>query len=142
MQGKLAQLMDIVQHDPAVQQRGRIHRARAVAGGGGIRPTRGRSIASSLKPLSQRAGNIDQVMAGLRRELAVVPGARLFLIPIQDLRVGGRQSNAAYQYTLAGRQHCRAYEWAPKLVAALEHRPGPDATSIPISSRKVWKPIC
>ena len=43
-------------------------------------------------------------MARLRRKLAVVPGARLFLVPIQDIRVGGRQSNAAYQYTLQARQ--------------------------------------
>ena len=39
-------------------------------------------------------------MGRLRRELSRVPGARLFLQPVQDIRVGGRQSNAAYQYTL------------------------------------------
>ena len=62
-------------------------------------------------------------MSRLRRKLAVVPGARLFLIPIQDISVGGRQSNAAYQYTLQGDDTTVLYEWAPKLLAALEHSP-------------------
>jgi multidrug efflux pump len=50
-----------------------------------------------------------------------VPGARLFLTPIQDIRVGGRQSNAAYQYTLQADSSADLYEWSPKLVTALEH---------------------
>src|SRR6204780_5413145 len=62
-------------------------------------------------------------MARMPRELSGEPGARLFLIPIQDLRVGGRQSNAAYQYTLQGDDTTTLYQWAPKLVAALEHDP-------------------
>ena len=52
-----------------------------------------------------------------------MPGARLFLVPIQDFRVGGRQSNAAYQYTLQADSSADLYEWAPKLVTALEHDP-------------------
>ena len=62
-------------------------------------------------------------MARLRRKLAAVPGARLFLMPMQDIRVGGRQSNAAYQYTLQGDSTAELYEWAPKLLAALQHNP-------------------
>src|ERR1700689_5975019 len=60
-------------------------------------------------------------MARMPRELSGEPGARLFLVPIQDLRVGGRQSSAAYQYTLQGDSTAQLYEWAPKLVTALEH---------------------
>jgi multidrug efflux pump len=52
-----------------------------------------------------------------------VPGARLYLTPVQDIRVGGRQSNAAYQYTLQGDTTAEIYEWAPKLETALEHNP-------------------
>jgi multidrug efflux pump len=63
------------------------------------------------------------VIAGLRRKLAVVAGARLFLVPIQDIRVGGRQSNAAYQFTLQADSTEVLYTWAPKLLAALEHNP-------------------
>jgi multidrug efflux pump len=119
MQGKLAQLMDIVQHDPAVQD---VVGFTGAGGGGGGGQTNTGQVFVSLKRLSQRAG-IDQVIAGLRRKLSVVPGARLFLVPIQDIRVGGRQSNAAYQYTLQADTTAALYEWAPKLLAALEHNP-------------------
>ena len=39
------------------------------------------------------------------------------------MRVGGRQSNAAYQFTLQADNSADLYEWAPKLTAALEHDP-------------------
>jgi multidrug efflux pump len=119
MDQKLAQLMDIVQHDPAVQHV--VGFTGQGSGGAGGQANTGR-VFVSLKPLSQRSG-IDQVMARLRRKLAVVPGARLFLIPIQDISVGGRQSNAAYQYTLQGDDTALLYQWAPKLLAALEKNP-------------------
>jgi multidrug efflux pump len=119
MQLKLAQLMDIVQHDPAVQD---VVGFTGAGGGGGGGQTNTGQVFVALKPLAQRAG-IDQVMAGLRRKLAVVPGARLFLAPIQDIRIGGRSSNAAYQYTLQADTTALLYEWAPKLLAALEHDP-------------------
>jgi multidrug efflux pump len=119
METKLAQLMEIVQHDPAVQHV--VGFTGQGSGGAGGQANTGR-VFVSLKPLSQRAG-IDTVMARLRRKLAVVPGARLFLIPIQDISVGGRQSNAAYQYTLQGDDTALLYQWAPKLLAALEHNP-------------------
>jgi multidrug efflux pump len=119
MQGKLGQLMDIVQHDPAVQT---VVGFTGAGGGGGGGSTNTGSVFVALKALSQRAG-VDQVMAGLRRKLAVVPGARLILVPIQDIRIGGRQSNAAYQYTLQADSTAILYEWAPKLLAALERNP-------------------
>jgi multidrug efflux pump len=119
MQKKLNQLADIVQHDPAVQTV--VGFTGAGSGGGGGQTNTGQ-VFVALKPQSERAG-IDQVIAGLRRKLAVVPGARLFLQPIQDIRIGGRQSNAAYQYTLQADSSALLYEWAPKLVTALEHDP-------------------
>jgi multidrug efflux pump len=124
MQGKLKQLMDIVQHDPAVQS---VVGFTGAGGGGGGGSTNTGSVFVALKPLNERAG-IEQVMAGLRRKLAVVPGARLFLIPIQDLRTGGRSSNAAYQYTLQADSAPLLYEWTPKLLAAIEH--DPDLTDV------------
>ena len=119
MQPKLTQLMDIVQHDPAVQSV--VGFTGSGSGGAGGQTNTGQ-VFVALKPLAQRAG-IDQVMAGLRRKLSVVPGARLFLVPIQDIRVGGRQSNAAYQYTLQADSTADLYEWAPKLLAVLEKNP-------------------
>jgi multidrug efflux pump len=119
MQGKLGQLMDIVQHDPATQS---VVGFTGSGGGGGGGSTNTGSVFVALKSLSDRA-SIDQVMNGLRRKLSVVPGARLFLVPIQDIRVGGRQTNAAYQFTLQGDDTATVYAWAPKLVTALEHDP-------------------
>jgi len=52
-----------------------------------------------------------------------VPGATLFLQAVQDIRVGGRQSNAQYQYTLQGDSFDELAEWAPKLAAALQTEP-------------------
>jgi multidrug efflux pump len=117
MQGKLQQLSDIVQHDPAVQT---VVGFTGSGGGGGAGSTNTGSVFVALKPLSERDG-IATVMARLRRNLAHVPGARLFLIPIQDIGAGGRQSNAAYQYTLQADNTADLYEWGPKLVTALEH---------------------
>jgi len=119
MQQKLTQMMDIVQHDPATQN---VVGFTGAGGGGGGGQTNTGQVFVALKPLAERAG-IDQVMAGLRRKLAAVPGARLFLSPVQDIRVGGRQSNAAYQYTLQSDSSALLYEWVPKLTAALERSP-------------------
>src|SRR5208337_4838969 len=91
-------------------------------GNGGAGATNTARVFVALKRLSQRAG-IDVVMARLRGALSVVPGAQLFLIPIQDISTGGRQSNAAYQYTLQADNTAELYEWAPKLTAELEHDP-------------------
>jgi multidrug efflux pump len=119
MQQKLTQLMTIVRQDPAVQD---VVGFTGAGGGGGGGSTNSGQVFVSLKPLSQRAG-IDQVIARLRRKLTVVAGARLFLVPIQDIRVGGRQSNAAYQFTLQADSTEVLYAWAPKLLAALERNP-------------------
>ncbi len=72
-----------------------------------VSPAAGRPIpalsSSSLKPLAERKLSVDQVIAPVARaKLAHVAGARLFLQAVQDIRAGGRQSNAHYQYTLQG----------------------------------------
>ncbi len=55
--------------------------------------------------------------------MAVVPGATLFLQAVQDIRVGGRASNAQYQYTLQGPTLEELNEWTPKIAAALQGEP-------------------
>ncbi len=115
MQGKLQQLSDIVQHDPAVQT---VVGFTGAGGGGGAGSTNTGSVFVALKPLSERDG-IDVVMTRLRRALSRVPGARLFLIPIQDIGAGGRQSNAAYQYTLQADNTATL-----RMGAQAGHRPG------------------
>ncbi len=119
MRQKLDQMVAIVQQNHAVQN---VVGFTGQGGGGGGGQTNTASVFITLKPLDQRPP-VETVIAQLRRTLAAVPGARLFLIPIQDIRVGGRQTNAAYQYTLQGDSTAEVYAWAPKLLAALEHNP-------------------
>jgi multidrug efflux pump len=111
MRSKLTQIVDVLRSDPAIS-----HLA-AFTGG---RRTNGGFVFVSLKPLAERKASADQVIARLRPKLAQIPGARLFLQPVQDVRVGGRQSNALYQFTLLGPDPKQLYEWSPKLLHALQ----------------------
>ena len=44
-------------------------------------------------------------------------------MPVQDIRIGGRSSNAEYQYTILGDSTAEVYQWAPKLLAAMQKDP-------------------
>ncbi|KVL63171.1 nodulation protein [Burkholderia cepacia] len=110
MQRKLAQLQSIVQKDPAVA---------SVAGFTGGRALNTANVFVALKPLAQRHVSATQVVNRLRPKLAAVSGARLFLQAQQDLRIGGRQSAAEYQYTLTSDDPQALYKWTPRLVDAL-----------------------
>ncbi len=116
MQKKMAQLMSIVQADPAVLS---IVGFTGSGSGGSRAGVNEGSAYVALKPLSQREVSADEVIARLRRKMAVIPGAKLYLQAVQDIRVGGRQSNAEYQYTLEGDSAEELYQWTPKLVDAL-----------------------
>jgi multidrug efflux pump len=119
MEQKLRQFMKLVQSDPAVDT------VVGFTGGGsqGGAQTNSAFVFMSLKPKSERKASADEVIARLRPKLSQVAGARLFLQAVQDIRVGGRQSNAQYQYTLQGNDVRELYEWAPKLTDALSHLP-------------------
>jgi multidrug efflux pump len=119
MASKLRQMMAIVQADPAVEH---IVGYTGVGSGGGSSAINTGSIYVSLKPISQRPP-IDEVISGLRAKLSRVPGGRLFLVAVQDIRAGGRQSNAQYQYTLQSDSPDDLYRWTPRLVQALERSP-------------------
>jgi multidrug efflux pump len=110
MRRKFRQFMEIVRQDPAIE---------SVAGFTGGFSTNSGFVFATLKPLSERKISADQVIARLRPKLAQVPGANLFLAAVQDIRVGGRQSNAQYQFTLQADSLPDLYTWAPKLVEAL-----------------------
>jgi multidrug efflux pump len=114
MQQKLTQFVTIIKGDPAVE---------TVVGFTGGGQTNSGFVFAALLPLNKRQISADLVIARLRRELAVVPGATLFLQAVQDIRVGGRASNAQYQYTLQGSTLGELNEWAPKITAALQGEP-------------------
>jgi len=112
MQQKLGQFVNIIKDDPAVE---------SVVGFTGGGQTNSGFMFVSLRPLDQRKLSVDGVIARLRRAMAVVPGATLFLQAVQDIRVGGRASNAQYQYTLQGPTLEELNEWTPKIAAALQN---------------------
>ena len=109
MKVKMAEFLRIVQKDPAVQN------VLASVGGGGAQNQARMYVI--LKPLSQRKGvSADMVINRLRPKLSHVPGASLYFQAVQDLQIGGRMSNAQYQYTLSGENLDELYAWAPKLL--------------------------
>jgi multidrug efflux pump len=114
MQQKLTQFVTILKSDPAVET------AVGFTGGG---QTNSGFMFVSLYPLAQRGIPVDGVIGRLRRAMAVVPGATLFLQAVQDIRVGGRASNAQYQYTLQSPTLEELNDWSPKITAALQSEP-------------------
>ncbi len=117
MRQKLQDLVDVVGADPAVE---------SVLGftGGGFAGTRNTGrVFAALKPLEERKLNVDQVIARLRGKLSKVPGATLYLQAVQDVRMGGRQSNAQYQFTLQAEDFREVSEWAPRVLNQLRKLP-------------------
>ena len=114
MRPKLQAFIDIVRQDPAVA---------SVTGFTGGSQRNSGFMFISLKALEERGINADGVINRLRPKLAVVPGATLFLQASQDIRVGGRQANAQYQYTLQGDNLDELVRWSPKVLAALKEVP-------------------
>ncbi|MFA7239755.1 MAG: multidrug efflux RND transporter permease subunit [Sulfuricellaceae bacterium] len=114
MRGKLANFIEIVQNDPAVAN---------VVGftGGGQR--NGGYMFVTLKPLAERQVSADQVIARLRGKLSKEPGANLYLQAAQDIRMGGRQANAQYQYTLQGDDLSELAAWTPRIQRAMADLP-------------------
>jgi multidrug efflux pump len=93
-------------------------------GGGGSTTNTGRMFVA-LKPLAERDHlSADRVLNRLRGKLAHVPGATLFLQAVQDLRIGGRASNAQFQYTLQSTNLAELNAFAPQMLAKLRTLPG------------------
>jgi multidrug efflux pump len=79
----------------------------------------------SLKPLAQRGYvSTQKVVARLRAKLNHIPGIRVFMVPAQDLRTGGRQSNSQYQFTLWSPDIDTLQGWVPKVLARVKQVPG------------------
>ena len=109
MQKKLAAFITTVMQDPAVES------ATGFLGG---QANSGRMFVA-LKDRDQRDVTADQVIARLRGKVAHVPGAALYLQPVQDVRVGGRLGGAQYQYTLQADEAKDLFEWAPRMLRRL-----------------------
>jgi multidrug efflux pump len=118
MQGLLARFARATRSDPAVEN------VIAFTGGGGGGTVNTGRMFMTLKPLEQRKLSADQVIGRLRGKLAAIPGATLYLQPVQDLRVGGRPSSSQYQYTLQSEDLKELEEWSLKMLAMLPTLPG------------------
>lgn len=114
MRGKLEDFMNIIKMDPAVDN---------VTGFTGGLGTNSGLMFVALKPLSERSESAQQVIARLRTKLAKEPGASLYLNAVQDIRVGGRESNASYQYSLLSDNLADLREWEPKIRKAFSALP-------------------
>ena len=121
MKHKLDDFMGLIAKDPAVDNVVGFIGGGGGGGGGGARNSGNMFI--TLKSLSQRSISADNVINRLRGKLAKEPGAKLFLTSQQDIRMGGRQSNAAYQYTLLADDLKLLRIWAPKVFEALKEVP-------------------
>jgi len=114
LQGKLRELVDIIERDPAVD---------TVVGFTGGSRSGGGFMFINLKPVAQRTDAGQAVIARLRPQLAQVTGVTLFLNPVQDLRGGGRQSNSTYQYTLKSDNAADLSRWATRLADQMKRQP-------------------
>jgi multidrug efflux pump subunit AcrB len=117
MQRKILRLAAIVKEDPGVDS------TLLFTGGGGGTTTNTGRVFVALKPLAQRKVSADQIITRLRPKLAVVPGATLYLQAVQDVRVGGRQSAAQYQYTIQSDNLPMLNHWGPILLKAMKGIP-------------------
>jgi hydrophobe/amphiphile efflux-1 (HAE1) family protein len=114
MSKKIARMANIVAADPDVET------VQAFSGGGGGTTTNTGRAFIALKPLGIRKSSADQIINRLRPKLSATPGVTLFLQASQDLRIGGRQSAAQYQYALQGDNLQDLTKWAPALTNELK----------------------
>jgi multidrug efflux pump len=78
----------------------------------------------SLKPLSERKVSAAQIINRLRPKMNQLPVASAFLQAAQDIRVGGRPTNALYQYTIQADNFNDLRKWGPILLKNMQKIPG------------------
>jgi multidrug efflux pump len=116
MNESLQQIEAVIKKDPAIQN------VMGFTGGGGATNTGFVFIA--LKPLSERKIDAPQIINRLRPQLNKLPVASVFLQAAQDLRIGGRNSSALYQYTIQSDNISDLSTWGPRVFAEMKHVPG------------------
>jgi multidrug efflux pump len=116
MQSLSKLFVDRIKSDPAVEN------VMAYTGGNGA--VNGGFVYLGLKPLNQRTATASQIIARLRPKLTSTPGASVFLQAGQDLRIGGRQSNAQFQYTIQSDSVQDLVKWGPLLLQQMKKQRG------------------
>ena len=120
MRSSLIEIEKVIQTDPAVSVVSGFTGGQGGPGGGSINSG---FLFVILKPLSERKVSAADVLNRLRPKLNALPGASTYLQPAQDLTVGGRQSNAAYQYQISSDTVEDLSTWGPKLYERMRHMP-------------------
>jgi multidrug efflux pump len=116
MDNAIQKIGAVIKKDPAV--------ANVIAFTGGNGATNTGSLYVALQPLGARKGSASQIINRLRPQLNRLPVASAFLQAVQDLRIGGRSSNALYQYTIQSDNVQDLSKWGPILLGAMKHLAG------------------
>src|SRR6202522_4117534 len=116
MNSSIQQVVGVIKNDSAV--------ANVIAFTGGSGATNTGSIYIALKPLAVRKVSASQIIDRLRGQLNRLPVASTFLQAAQDLRIGGRSSNAMYQYTIQSDSEQDLSKWGPVLLKQMKLLPG------------------
>jgi multidrug efflux pump len=116
MNNSIIQLANVIKSDPAVQN--------VIAFTGGQGTNNSGNIFVALKPLNIRKVGAPEIINRLRPKLNRLPVASAFLQASQDLRIGGRSSNALYQYTIQADNLTDLKTWGPRLLAEMKKLPG------------------
>jgi multidrug efflux pump len=121
MNTSIRALVNVIKSDPAVAN---VNAYTGTSGGGGGGGSNGGNIYIALKPLDERKVSAMDVINRLRPKMNRLPVAQAFLQAAQDLRIGGRGSNALYQYTLQSDNVADLAKWGPALLAEMKRLPG------------------
>ena len=132
MSRKMQRYVDIGMQDPNV--------ATMIGFCGGTTAMNQGRMFITLKPLGERKIGADQVIRELGKKFAEVPGATLYMQTQQDLQIGGRVSQAQYQYTLQGEDLNELNTWAPQLLQKMRALPQLQQSRHRSSRTKVSKP--
>ena len=116
MDESIKKLVSVIKADPAVQN--------IIGFTGGRGATNTGFLYAALKPLNQRKVSASQVINRLRPKMNSLPVASAFLQAAQDLRIGGRSSNAQYQYTIQSDTVGDLVKWGPILLTEIRKLPG------------------
>jgi len=117
---KLASFVAMLSHDSEIAN---VVGFAGGSGGGGQRLSNSGQVFVILKPLEQRQLNVDQLLERLRGKSSAIAGAKLYLQPAQELRVGGRGSASLFEYAFEADNLEDLRTWIPKIVKALQQRP-------------------
>ncbi len=116
MDNSIQQIVGVVKKDPGVEN--------VIAFTGGNGATNNGTLYLALKPLAERKVSASQIIDRLRPQLNRLPVASAFLQPVQDLRIGGRSSNALYQYTIQSDNVQDLSKWGPIILNQMQHLHG------------------